>query len=48
MSRFRKQRIQKDVQIAAIALSTSSILVTRNYKDFSQIPNLTIEDWTQR
>lgn len=44
---LRKNRIQKDVRIAAIALSVNGILITRNQRDFSQIPNLVIEDWTQ-
>jgi hypothetical protein len=41
-----KKRLEKDTRIAAIALANEGILVTRNYKDFSLIPNLQIEDWT--
>ena len=35
-----------DRMIGAHALVTSSILVTANTADFSDIPGLTIEDWT--
>ncbi len=41
-----KKRLEKDIRIAAIVLANNGIMVTRNHKDFSLIPNLQIEDWT--
>ena len=35
-----------DLRIAAIALSHDFTLLTRNFTDFSRIPNLRFEDWT--
>lgn len=40
-----KKKLEKDLRIAFIALMQNVIVVTRNYKDFSQVLNLQLDNW---
>jgi tRNA(fMet)-specific endonuclease VapC len=47
---LRQQKIRigtQDLRIASIALANKATLLTRNHRDFSQVPNLIIDDWTR-
>lgn len=35
-----------DLRIASIALTSQSTLLSRNLRDFRQVPDLLVEDWT--
>jgi tRNA(fMet)-specific endonuclease VapC len=41
-----KKRLEKDMRIAAIVLSIGGTVITCNQKDFAQVPDLKIENWT--
>ncbi|OQY47801.1 MAG: nucleic acid-binding protein [Anaerolineaceae bacterium 4572_78] len=48
-SMLRQQKIRigtMDLRIGAIALAHQAIVVTRNQRDFGQIPNVRLKDWT--
>jgi tRNA(fMet)-specific endonuclease VapC len=36
-----------DLKIASIAISRKAILISRNLKDYDQVPNLVVNDWTR-
>jgi tRNA(fMet)-specific endonuclease VapC len=47
--RLQKQRIRigtMDLKIAAIALAHDAVLLSRNLRDFSRVPELKVEDWS--
>jgi tRNA(fMet)-specific endonuclease VapC len=47
--RLQKQRIRigtSDLRIAAIAKANGVTLLSRNLRDFRQVPGLDVEDWT--
>ncbi|HET6576223.1 MAG TPA: type II toxin-antitoxin system VapC family toxin [Fimbriiglobus sp.] len=43
--RKRKKKGHADLLIACIALAHDATLVTRNVKDFRNVPNLKVENW---
>ena len=46
---FRRQRIRiatLDLRIACIAIASDYTLLSRNLRDFGQIPGLKVDDWT--
>ncbi len=47
LKRLRLKVRKMDLQIAATALEHGGTVVTRNVRDFKQVPGLRIEDWSK-
>jgi tRNA(fMet)-specific endonuclease VapC len=47
LKKLKRKLGKKDLRIAAIALEASATVVTRNLRDFSQVPNLQTQDWSK-
>jgi tRNA(fMet)-specific endonuclease VapC len=48
LQELRRQRIRigtMDLKIASIVLAHDATLLSRNLRDFHQVPNLRVEDW---
>jgi tRNA(fMet)-specific endonuclease VapC len=48
-TRLKKSKVRigtMDLKLASIALSRDALLVSRNLRDFQQVPDLRAEDWT--
>jgi predicted nucleic acid-binding protein len=43
--RGKKKMRRPDMLIASIALAQNAVLVTRNVKDYKDVPNLRVENW---
>ena len=48
LQELRRQRVRigtMDLKIASIVLAQDATLLSRNLRDFQQVPNLRVEDW---